>query len=439
MGFTDHRPSPLSGLAISAYGTEHRRRASMPLTPPPSSRGQYFADRPSPSALHRRPPSISSAHAYHTHAAPLSPPLTPVRSTPASSASASASARPAAPPAYAYTSEKLELPTHNGSSKGKGRGLHHRRISTATVIRALAAQGRLPVASAGGVVVTPSKVASWLVIIACTAYLGSLLHVPSPVDLFTSHHARAPIPSTPVRPLADQASRHSWARELPYRAPGQQAVVPAHRQARLGPDGWDSSVVLDHPETFAGSREQPARRLRKKPARKAGGERDAKIFAAVQAQAAAAREAAGAGPGEATAAAVEVKERESFAVHPDLVAESPNRKFAHPATGDRGRPGAVNRLHRAKKPISAAAAAAVVDSSIAAGVPEAVQVEEAKAAVPAAAAKRKSRKQRKQEKELARHAAHALARAAERRKEQAQQAAAAVDWSLEGDADEGDE
>ena len=418
MGFTDHRPTPLSGMATNGYiPNEHRRRASMPLTPPPSSRGQYFAERagPSPSSLHRRPPSISTATTYGAYAAPLSPPPTPVRS-----------ARPGPGPPPAYASEKFELPTHTGSGKGKARGAHHRRISTATVIKALEAQGRLPMPG-GGVVLTPSKVASWMVILLCTAYVGSFLHMPSPVDLFTSHHARAPVPSTAVRNLADEDARHAWASELPYRVPGHQVAVPAHRQSRLGPDGFDDNIMLNNPDTFANSRDQPARRLRKKPMRNASDERTAKAFAAVRA---AIEEEA---PAPTATAAAEANERETFAVHPDLLADSPNRKFARPATGERGRAGPVNRLHRAKKP----AAGAIVDSS----APAAAEAEEAQEEVQAKAAplaKKKARKSRKEQKELAKHAAHALARAAERRKEKAKQAAA-VDWSLEGDADEGDE
>lgn len=391
----------------------------MPASPPATPGYNVVPDKQAA----RRQPSFSSAHSY-SHAPPLSPPPTPVRSQ-------SAQRAPPAPPAY---SDDFSLPVHNGKSK---RPSLHRRISTATVIRALAAQGRLP-AQAGGIVVTPSKVASWLVILVCTAYLGSMLHLPGPIDLLrgSSAASRAMRASTSSRPLADSAARQAWSQEM-GRVPANQIGVPVNKPVQhLGPEGYDANVMLEHPELFAATAEQPVRRVRGKKMRQADKGRDAKVHAVVAALAA---ESAAANVAEPVAAAA----RESFAIHPDLVPESAAKQAAQRA--GRGRGGPVNRLHKIKKPPAAPEYAGVPDSSVV------IEAEVAAVAADGATTdeqprkKKSTRQSRKDEKELAKHARHALARAAERRlakSEAAKRAAAGaplVDWSLEGDADEGDE
>ncbi|GJN91791.1 hypothetical protein Rhopal_004814-T1 [Rhodotorula paludigena] len=221
-------------LAPAFQPGEHRRRPSMPSTPPETPMDGFFG----PVALKAPPAAVAGLAIY-----PASPPVTPERAQrekeeqrvsekerPRSFKKRPSSRRP---PSEAYA--------------------HHRRTSTATIIRlALAQRGVSPI-------LTPSKALSLFLIVLSATYLASFLPVPSillfrrasPPVAHAPHWQKPPayaLPSmptyarnnvphavhhphrqaaAPVLPIGDVAQRKAWESALSYRIPPQQSVVPS--------------------------------------------------------------------------------------------------------------------------------------------------------------------------------------------------------------------
>ncbi|BGP36959.1 hypothetical protein JCM10449v2_000863 [Rhodotorula kratochvilovae] len=243
--------------------SQHRRRPSLPTTPPETPMDGYFPDSA------RAPPPPPGAHALSIY--PASPPATPVRASAADKEKERLAER-----------EKTDgSPPSGGHRRAPSRAYaHHRRTSTATILR-LALAGQAPVR---GMVLTPSKAMTLLFIALSAGYLASFILPPLPgaallfaapqrrAGAYPPHFQKPPsfaLPTLasyahPARPAApspvgDTAQRKAWEEALSYRIPPQQHPVPVAVGEPAAPSSHDGELWRLHPELL-GSGARPVRR-----------------------------------------------------------------------------------------------------------------------------------------------------------------------------------
>ncbi|GAA6052332.1 hypothetical protein JCM3770_007256 [Rhodotorula araucariae] len=266
-------PSPHEQKLAGFQGPQHhRRRVSLPTTPPETPMGGYFPA----SARAPPPPPPPGAHTV-VSIYPASPPATPVRATAASGyeglgereKKATGRASASAPVASASGGEHRQhrrAPSHAYA--------HHRRTSTATILR-LALAGHAP-AAVRGMVLTPSKAVTLFLIALSAGYLVSFVIPPfSGARRAVPHppHFQKPagfaLPTLPVysrapasRPVGDVVSqRKAWEEALSDRIPTRQRPsVPIDAGAGAAPPtSLDGELWRLHPELL-GSGARPVRR-----------------------------------------------------------------------------------------------------------------------------------------------------------------------------------
>ncbi|GAA5899039.1 uncharacterized protein JCM6883_003517 [Sporobolomyces salmoneus] len=238
---------------MSASNKQHRRRMSMPSTPPETPLGAYF-DRKDITP----PPS----HSTHISIYPDSPPITPERR-----------AEEERKEPRKGDETVLSMPTH-GARKPSIAYAHHRRTSTATIVRLAAARQ--------GIVLTPSKVLTLFLIVFSATYLASflpgplnsLLHrrstrinlarpsgAPSYYNPPTVSGALNNKPRQRSMPIGETAQRRAWENSFAYRAPAQQHVVPVKHDADNLARSYHGDLYRAHPELLvANTGSQPRRR-----------------------------------------------------------------------------------------------------------------------------------------------------------------------------------
>ncbi|GAA5922568.1 uncharacterized protein JCM15063_003346 [Sporobolomyces koalae] len=242
--------------AIMTSPGQHRRRVSMPSTPPETPLDGYFDKKQT------MPPPVDSTH---IQIYPDSPPITPER-LPAESQSATRESRAEG---KRRDSDKTLLPTH-GARKPSIAYAHHRRTSTATIIRLAVARQ--------GFVLTPSKVAALFLIAFSAVYLASFL--PGPLAAVFHGSTRPPKvgkttapsyyspPAVPLNnkphqrtmPIGETAQRRAWEDSFPHRIPPQQHVVPVHSDSDNAARSFHGDIYRAHPELLISHTGTQARR-----------------------------------------------------------------------------------------------------------------------------------------------------------------------------------
>ncbi|ORY75651.1 hypothetical protein BCR35DRAFT_306156 [Leucosporidium creatinivorum] len=236
---------------------QHRRRISLPSTPPETPMREYFSGHGTRELHH----SLSGM--------PPSPPATPTRVL-----SNTAQQDDVLP---SYTAFQGRRPSEAYA--------HHRRTSTTTIIR-------LAVASARSGTVFPTKIITGIFLLLSFGYLATFL----PFHSFVHHPQPSPMVSTPnpfipsysQHPVQQQkveadstiddavAQRKAWSQSFDHRAPPHLAapvpVVPANRAGSQELFSVDGELMRAHPELLS---HQPhgrgPQRRRKMPVRLAGG------------------------------------------------------------------------------------------------------------------------------------------------------------------------
>ncbi|GAA6001682.1 hypothetical protein JCM10207_002264 [Rhodosporidiobolus poonsookiae] len=221
--------------------SQHRRRISLPTTPPETPMNGYFGTDA------RKSMSSSTARVHPVY--PASPPQTPTRAV------------------SEKEKETLPFPSSHRSRPSRAYA-HHRRTSTATLLRLAAARQ--------GLHLTPSKAITLFLIVFSATYLASFL--PSPLSLLFPHpvyRSSRPsqhiVPSSgtyvhnnnpAVQPVGDVAQRRAWQSAFPYRIPPHQHVVVPHDEEALeaAPSSLDGDVMRAHPELLANQARQARRR-----------------------------------------------------------------------------------------------------------------------------------------------------------------------------------
>ncbi|GAA5870143.1 hypothetical protein JCM16303_001906 [Sporobolomyces ruberrimus] len=227
--------------------SQHRRKISMPSTPPETPMGAYFDSKQT------APPTDS----VHISIYPDSPPITPERRVGESQ----------------RESEKQKEKEHQVPRRTSVAYAHHRRTSTATIIRLAAARQ--------GVVLTPSKVLTLFLIVFSATYLASFL--PGPLASLFHHRSPRTVPrpsgapsyySVPkvsgalnnkplqrTMPIGETAQRRAWEDSFPHRIPPQQHVVPVKQDLANLARSYHGDLYRAHPELLvSNSGSQPRRR-----------------------------------------------------------------------------------------------------------------------------------------------------------------------------------
>lgn len=236
----------------------------MPSTPPETPLDGYFNPKEiSP------PPTLST----HISIYPDSPPVTPERHLAdekrESAAVAKGLCKGKDKDKEATTDEAL-LPTH-GPRRPSIAYAHHRRTSTATIIRLAAARR--------GFVLTPSKVVSLFLIAFSAVYLASFL--PGPLNALlharaTTTRSKAPTyytvptvsgalnnkPRQRSMPIGETAQRRAWEESFPHRIPPQQHVVPVnkHHDGDNLARSYHGDLYRAHPELLVANTGSQSRR-----------------------------------------------------------------------------------------------------------------------------------------------------------------------------------
>ncbi|GAA5849916.1 hypothetical protein JCM8547_000953 [Rhodosporidiobolus lusitaniae] len=186
--------------AFTLGNNQHRRRVSLPSTPPETPLDGYFGpDSRKTTATHGRGSSIF----------PATPPQTPTR-------------------VLSEKDQVLPPPSGHRSRPSYAYPKHHRRTSTQTLLRLAAAKQNLQL--------TPLKGVILFLIVFSATYLASFL--PSPLSFILPHHRRASPPGVytyhpsgvvpPSQPSSidqEMAERKAWAESFPNRIPPHQHVV----------------------------------------------------------------------------------------------------------------------------------------------------------------------------------------------------------------------
>ncbi|GAA6015153.1 hypothetical protein JCM11491_000484 [Sporobolomyces phaffii] len=248
-----------AGMIMSS-SSQHRRRISMPSTPPETPLDGYFDKQ----QVVLPPPHSTQIAIY-----PDSPPITPERQL------AQTRNEGTVPKELEKRKDKETtiLPTH-GARKPSVAYAHHRRTSTATIIRLVAARQ--------GVVLTPSKVITLFIIVFSATYLASFL--PGPLaSMFHHQTPRSSIvknPSAPTyyavptvsgalnnkplhrtMPIGETAQRRAWEDSFPHRIPPQQHVVPVKQDQGKLARSYHGDLYRTHPELLVSNTgSQPRRR-----------------------------------------------------------------------------------------------------------------------------------------------------------------------------------
>ncbi|KAI5481517.1 hypothetical protein MNV49_004274 [Pseudohyphozyma bogoriensis] len=231
-------PAPLSGFVT--LNQHHRRRSSLPCTPPETPADFTF---------------FPTKHVVHHYQAPLSPPVTPTR------------------PTRLGEKEKAEdyLPSYNAPRKTSiAAGLGHRRMSTQQALVYLAQRPLL----------TPTKVITLFCLVFSVTLLASFVPMPSPLALFrpSASPAVAPPPHyrAPTAVLEElmagkkaagerEAVPREWAQPYPLRGAPEKLNVDRAREVDAA--ALDDDVIRQHPEAY--TRDLPPTRQRRPAAGKA--------------------------------------------------------------------------------------------------------------------------------------------------------------------------
>ncbi|GAA5842356.1 hypothetical protein JCM9279_005357 [Rhodotorula babjevae] len=248
----------------------HRRRPSAPPSPPCTPTDACFPDLPSRSTT---PPSTKRAQTSF----PPSPPATPERApaVEAVKARVAPTERMAAPPPPPGTGHRRP------PSKAYA---HHRRTSTATILRMAMAGASRSRPPSGGILLTPSKALTLFLIVLSATYVASFLPIPAGLRLAKAHpphfqkpqgyvppaapYARAQTSrkvASPASSLRERAEyREALARRIPSSAgaarsvPGRReydeavaAVAAAPGTAAAVGESQDGEFWRAHPEALA--------------------------------------------------------------------------------------------------------------------------------------------------------------------------------------------
>lgn len=239
---------PQLAPAFTTSPAPHRRRPSAPPSPPGTPTDGCFPD----SAGRTTPPPKHAQSVY-----PLTPPATPERATAGAAEEAKARLaaleRDAAPPLCAAP----PLDAHRRPpSKAYA---HHRRTSTATILRMAMAGASRTQAPSGGMILTPSKLVTLFLIVLSATYLASFLPIPAALRIARPHpphfqkpnsfvppampaYARAAQKSRKVAP-ADSTQRVAFREALARRIPPPAAERLA-AQAAPGRREYDRAVAV---------------------------------------------------------------------------------------------------------------------------------------------------------------------------------------------------
>ncbi|GAA6058733.1 hypothetical protein JCM10212_003421 [Sporobolomyces blumeae] len=236
---------------------QHRRRISVPATPPETPLDGYFDPKQT------QPPPVL---ATHITVYPDSPPVTPERSLPAQQTLQSCEKDKG----KTKEQEQGTLPTH-GPRRPSIAYAHHRRTSTATIIRLAAARQ--------GVVLTPSKIVTLFLIVLSATYLASFIpgplyhllrrgssrphsqHAPTFYSVPTVSGTRIGRTESRTMPIGETAQRKAWEETFPQRIPPQQHVVPVRHDSGHIARSHDGDLLRAHPELLvAHAGAQPRRR-----------------------------------------------------------------------------------------------------------------------------------------------------------------------------------
>ncbi|GAA5890200.1 hypothetical protein JCM8208_002733 [Rhodotorula glutinis] len=259
--------APQLAPAFMQSPAPHRRRPSAPASPPCTPTDGCFPGLPSGSTT---PPSTK----HQQISFPPSPPATPERATAAEAAKAhlTASGSPAAP----------APPSSTGARRPPSKAYaHHRRTSTATILRMAMAGASRSRTSSGGMILTPSKALTLFLIVLSATYVASFLPIPAALRVARSHpphfqkpqgyvpppsptHARAQTARKVASPASSLEERVAYREALARRIPpgaGAARSVPGRREydeavaagatAAVVAESQDGEFWRAHPEALA--------------------------------------------------------------------------------------------------------------------------------------------------------------------------------------------
>ncbi|GAA5926906.1 hypothetical protein JCM3775_007075 [Rhodotorula graminis] len=207
-----HSSAPQLAPAFMQSPAPHRRRPSTPASPPHTPTDGCFSDLPSRSTT---PPSTKQEQMSF----PPSPPATPERATAAEAARARL-APTAAPPPHVTGHRRP-------ASKAYA---HHRRTSTATILRMAMAGASRSRPPSGGMILTPSKALTLFLIVLSATYIASFLPLPSALRLAPAHPPHFQKPQGYVPPPSPTHARAQTARKVASPATSLEERV-AYREA----------------------------------------------------------------------------------------------------------------------------------------------------------------------------------------------------------------
>lgn len=233
----------------------------MPSTPPETPLDGYFNAKEINAGL---PPHSTGISIY-----PDSPPITPERRLDETEVRMNDSSRSERTETEKQK-ETTVLPTHGRRAPSVAYA-HHRRTSTATIVRLAAAKQ--------GIVLTPSKVLSLFLIFFSAVYLASflpgplhsLLHRPKSASLkkmaaptyYSPPSVSGTLNNKPrlrTMPIGETAQRRAWEDSFPHRIPPQQHVVPVRHDSENLARSYHGDLYRAHPELLISNTGTQARR-----------------------------------------------------------------------------------------------------------------------------------------------------------------------------------